>query len=199
MKAYYKIVVIVALLVIISGLSYYKYIMALRERDELSRNLEQVKADVARLDVERQAIADELKKQKTQKEQLMEQKDALEAELQVAQDKLAELAKLEAQVQPLQQTIEGLEQDNTALLQEKEALNRRLDEIAQEKAALEARLRSIAELKKAIKEAKINSRRERIQSRQRTDTEISGNRGYIVKNGMPTYRPKITIEVISAP
>jgi len=195
----YKIVVIAALLVIIAGLSYYKYIMALRERDVLSRNLEQVKADMARVEVERQVVAGELQRQKTHREQLLQEKEVLEEELQTARDKLARLSKLEEQIQPLQETIEDLEEGNLALLQEKETLTRRLDEIAQEKAALEARLRSINELKKAIKEAKIKRRQERIASRQRTDTEITGNRGYILKNGKSTYRPKITIEVISAP
>ena len=75
----------------------------------------------------------------------------------------------------------------------------RLDEISKEKASLEARMHSLNELKRQIKEVRKELWQQKVEKWHQEGLIPDGNKGFITKNGMITYRPKIKIEVISAP
>ena len=112
-------------------------------------------------------------------------------------------------LQNSQKTIEQLtlqialsKAENTALREEKNRLSLELTEVSQERDTLKARLSSIPELKKTIKEVKVQIYKAKAVMREiaKKRRVIEGNRGYLMKNGKPTFPvSKIKIEVMPAP
>ncbi len=195
----WKLITILALLVIIAAISYFKFIAIIKEKDELARSVDLIKAEVARLEGEKQTITLQLQKETDLREKAVSDKQAAETELATTKAKLTQLSKLEAQIGPLQKMIDDLQKGNLVLKQDKETMEARLGEITQEKAALEARMHSLDELKRQIKAVKKELWQQKVEKWHQESIISDGNKGFIVKNGMATYRPKIKIEVISAP
>ena len=197
----YKIIVIV-LLVGITLFSVFKYLMTLNEKNGLMKNLNQVKGQIAALELEKQNLLQAIDKEKESQKALTEENATLK-------DELKKLAQVDENLQNSQKTIEQLtaqiaisKAENTALREEKDKLAEDLTQISQERDALKVRLSSIPELKKTIKEVKMQIRKAKVMIREiaKKRRVIEGNRGFLVKNGKTTFPiTKIKIEVMPAP
>lgn len=115
----------------------------------------------------------------------------------------------------LNKIIAELEKDNLAfeekfqvLKEENDTLSVKVAQLVEEKTRLEGNFYSLERLKKAIKIARKEKRlRDRIARIQRRLTEIRmqrslddvasrlGNRGYVVRSGYSTFRPRISVEI----
>ena len=197
----YKIIVIV-LLVGITLFSVFKYLMTLNEKNGLMKNLNQVKGQVAALELEKENLLQTIDKEKESQKALTEENATLK-------DELKKLAQVDENLQNSQKTIEQLtsqialsKAENTALREEKNGLSLELTQVSQERDTLRARLSSIPELKKTIKEVKAQIRKAKVIIREIAKKRriIEGNRGFLVKNGKSTFPiTKIKIEVMSVP
>ena len=197
----YKIIVI-ALLVGITLFSVFKYLMTLNEKNGLLKNLNQVKGQVAALELEKQNLLQTIDKEKESQKALTEENATLK-------DELKNLAQVDENLQNSQKTIEQLtsqialsKAENTALREEKNRLSLKLTQVFQERDTLKARLSSVPELKKTIKEVKVQIHKAKAMMREiaKKRRVIEGNRGYLMKNGESTFPiSKIKIEVMPAP
>ncbi len=129
-------------------------------------------------------------------------------EKEALQGQLTEVRKnLDATVSELREVKEKLataEKDNTQLQQVKQELQQRIASLESEKQALEARLHSLKELKKAIRQVKIEIHNKKVEQRalirqQQKELDArrlqTGNRGFLIRDGSSTYKPKVIIEV----
>ncbi|MFA5388954.1 MAG: hypothetical protein WC312_04270 [Candidatus Omnitrophota bacterium] len=100
--------------------------------------------------------------------------------------------------------IAGLRGSNNKLILEKYGLERKIVFLQEEKKAMEDRLHSLSELKNAIRLVKAEMRDDRIRrhkERIRQQEEIDrwetalGNRGFFTRDGEPSYRSKVTVDV----
>ncbi|TAN62762.1 hypothetical protein EPN16_00945 [bacterium] len=113
--------------------------------------------------------------------------------------------------------ISQLEQKNTqsqehifSLVNEIEGARKQRDKTMKDLSAnqeklreLQARLQSIPELKKAIKEVRMRTRNRRLETNHRPAplgriSEAESNLGYLLRNGVSTYKPRVKIEVTPA-
>ena len=196
----YKVIVI-ALLVGITLFSVFKYLTTLNEKNDLLKNLNQVKGQIMSLELEKQNLLQTIDKEK-------ESQKALTGENATLKDELKNLAQVDESLQNSQKTIEQLtsqiaisKAENTALREEKNRLSLKLTQVSQEKDALRARVSSVPELKKTIKEVKVQVQKAKAVMREIAHKRrvIEGNRGYLMKNGKPTFPvSKIKIEVMPA-
>ncbi len=199
-------IILIALLVGITIFSVFKYSVTLKEKYDLLKNLNQIKGQVASLELEKQNLLQAIDKEKELEKAFAQENLTLKDELKANTDKLTQL---DADLQNAQKTIEQLtsqialsQAENTALREEKDKLTQDLTQISQERDALKSRLSSIPELKKTIKEVKMQIRKAKVVIREiaKKRRVIEGNRGFLVKNGKTTFPiTKIKIEVMPAP
>lgn len=172
-------VILVALLVGVTIFSVFKYVSSLKEKRAILEILNQTKDQLQALEQENLGLKDSLK---VTAEKLAKKEEDFN---QARQD-----------IQELTSEIAILKSENTSLKEEEVKLKAQLTSVSQEKDNLQARLSSIAELKKAIRELK---RQMRVVRKKIEDKIIYGNRGYLIKDGKPTYPAQVKIEVISVP
>lgn len=86
----------------------------------------------------------------------------------------------------------------------KEKLEQVVASLEKEKEAIEAKLHSLAELRKSIHQVKIEMHQQRVQeylARKERQKKIdaqrlaNGNRGFLIKERISTFKPKVKIEV----
>ena len=92
---------------------------------------------------------------------------------------------------------EGLERKIGTLWEEKRTMEAKLRSLWEEKRTMEAKLRSLSELKKAIREAKLEIRKEKTRQQKEADKweTASGNRGFLIKDGEYSYKAKVNVDV----
>lgn len=154
------------------------------------------------LENDKQTLTEILKKERELEEKLIQEKAAVKADLQVSQERLAKLA---TDFQQVQNFVEQLNSENTALKTENDnlkdeqySLNNKLIQMTQENDSFKARLGSLVELKKAIRELKQKMRSKthgEIKEKTQPERIREGNRGYLIKSGKTTYPSKAKIEV----
>lgn len=119
----------------------------------------------------------------------------LEEALKAAEDNLkkaqSELDDMQGKFRLAEQKLIELEQRNVDLVAEKNQL--------------EAKMSSLKGLKLAIKEFKLELHRQKLEramfkKKQQEERDAialaEGNRGFVIKDGQPSYRPKVKINVI---
>jgi len=190
-------VVLIAFLAGVTIFSGFKYFAALKQRYGLLTNINQLNSQVTALENEKQSLVRDLGA--VSQENLL-----LKDDLKLNKDRLS---RVDAEFQAAQKTIEELnaqisavKAENIVLTDQMGSLKLEVAQAAQEKEKLQARLSSITELKKAIKELrqKIRMAKRGIKMRTR-EAIVLGNRGYLIKDGKPTYPSKIKIEVQPLP
>ncbi|MBU3958830.1 MAG: hypothetical protein KKE91_03105 [Candidatus Omnitrophica bacterium] len=200
----YKIILI-AFLLGITIFAIFKYGAFLTEKYDLLNTLNQIKKQVAVLGKEKQNLSQEIERGRQLRQGSIEEALRMQAELKASRERLAEL---DSQLIQAQGAIEGLgsqlsalKAENVALIDERNNLNTRLTQVIQEKDELKVRLNSISELKKAIKELKRQMRKVGREIKKRTKAKeiLEGNRGFLIKDGKPTYPTKVKIEVTPLP
>ena len=195
--------IFIVLLISITIFSVFKYGSSLKEKYALLNTLNQIKEQVTTLENDKQGLLEKLGEEKELNAQLNGEVSEIKDYLRASKERLA---KLFADYGQAQKTIEDLnykfsilKSENTALRDEKEKLDTQLTQVSQEKNSLKAKLDSITELKKRIKELKRQGREGLTGHKPKARKIIEGNRGFLIKNGKPTYPAKIKIEVIPIP
>jgi chromosome segregation ATPase len=195
-----KLNFIIALLVGITLFSLFKYIKMYYERKTILNDLIAKESQILMLNTLKEHLSNQLK----EKTNLIAEKEKLQQELMkelaIKDEKLVKveelLNKAQMDIEQLQQKINRLESQNASLVQEKQLLLENLDKLNQEHSALLSRWQSIEELRKAIIQLKRKIYSQRRQTSKTEDRAIQGNRGYIIKDGLPTLKPKVKIEVV---
>lgn len=189
----FKLVLVIFLLAI-TAFSVFKYAVSLKEKYDLLNTINQIKTQVTTLENEKQNLLQ-------LKEQLVQENSGLKDNLRASEEKIAKQAAdftlVQNALENLSSQISLAKAENGALREERDNLSGQLTQVSQEKEGLKARLGSLAELKKAIKELKKQMRRLNTEVKKKAAIQkiIEGNRGYLVKDGRPTYPSKIRIEV----
>ncbi len=200
----YKAIVI-ALLCGVAIFSIFKYFLSLKEKYDLLNSINDLKTQVEGLKSENQNILESLNEEKRLKGKLVQKNSELKNILKASKNKItdlyAELIEAEADVEQLDSEASVLKAENAALRDENNASKLKLAQLSQEKENLKARLNSLPELKKAIRELKKKMRLARakeVKKQVASLEQIIGNRGFLIKDGKPTYTAKVKIEVVPA-
>jgi chromosome segregation ATPase len=197
--------IVIALLIGVALFTSYSYILTVKEKYEVLKNLEQIKTQLSQLENEKIALTQKLDLQMQEKQKILQEKRTAEETLRINQEKFSSV---EGQLQKAQKTIEelnsslaALQQEKVSLQQNQERLTAQVEEVMKAKIALEARFRSVKELKKAVRELRLQISKVKTHLIKKIENkEIEeGNRGYLTKDGNPTYPAKIKIEVTPAP
>lgn len=115
-----------------------------------------------------------------------------------------ELTRIQTRLNLADQDIARLQQEQVAMKEENQTLNEQLTAASAEQQALRVRLSSLTELKVAIREVKARVRQERWEAwlayvrAQRADDQqrlAKGNRGFVVRNGVPTIGTPTRLQV----
>jgi len=193
-----KRVILIALLIGITLFSVFKFSVSIKEKYDLTKELNQIKAAMSGLQNEKQNLLQTLEKEKELKQKMEQEIAGLTDNLRLSQEKAA---KLEQGLAEQQKSMEGLNSQISSLASEKEKLKLELAKINEERENLKTRLNSITELKKAIVELKKQARKVGREIKQKISKEKAGegNQGFVVKDGKTTFPAKITIEVNPAP
>ena len=94
--------------------------------------------------------------------------------------------------------------DNTTLANAKKGLEYKIAMLEEERKIIEAKFHSLRELKKAIRQVKLEIRDDKIRQHQeyiRQQKEFdkwkaaNGNRGFFIKDGEDSYKPKVNVNV----
>ena len=196
--------ILIVLLLTLTVFSVFKYILALKEKEELSQALNQVREQAATLEKEKQNLLEVLKKEKELKQRVIQQNSVFKDNLKASKIRLRRLFR---DVREKQNSIEQLNSqisiskaENKALVEKEGKLKVELTQVAQENESLKEKLSSIIELKKAIRELKKTHKvnKVNIETKQKAQAEkiVEGNYGYLIKDGQITYPAKVKIEVI---
>jgi chromosome segregation ATPase len=205
-------VILIAFLLGVTVFSVFKYVLTLREKNDLLIALDKLKEQEAALLNEKQNLLETLEKQRWLKKKLIDENSIVHGNLISTKEKLAklyeDLTQARETIGELNTQISSLQAKNTTVRQEMDKLNIQLTQVIQEKDALKTRLNSIEELKKAIKELKRQMRKVSVESKDmvevknKTGQPTTGNRGFFVKAGKSTYpvkAKKIEVNLIVPP
>jgi chromosome segregation ATPase len=201
-------VIFVAFLIGITIFTVYMYIASLQEKYGMVAALEKMKAEVVSLKDENQTLLVSLGSEKALNNSLTAENAGLKENLKASEEKLAKLGE-EFQaalkdIEDLNNEVVALKAENVSLANQKETLTLQVAQTAQEKKDLEEKMSSIVELKQMIRDLKKHVRKtnkevktlvkiEKVKAAQLR--EMIGNGGYIIKDGKPTFYPRIKIQV----
>ena len=202
--------ILIVLLLISAGVTFfsgYKYFNALKEKYDLLSQLQQINEEVESLEADKKTLKIDFEKEKRIKEAVINENAQLKDDLKLNQDQIAELEnQLKGSIikmDKLDSRVAVAKAENSALREQIESLQLQLSEISLDRQQLQARLSSIEELKKAIKQLrqKISLAKKDLDLSLRTESGdiIMGNRGFIIKDGKPTFPAKVRIEVSPLP
>lgn len=195
---------LIPFLIGITIFSAFQYVSSLKEKYDLQNSLNQIKKQVADLELARQSLLQEVEQEKELQKALTQENSNLKGSLEVNNEKLTKLGAVfqdaSRTIEDLNSRISILKAENAALAEKKEKLALELTAVSQENEALNSRLSSVRELKRAIKELKKKASKgaEEIKAIAKTRNVIEGNRGFLIKDGKPTYPAKVKIEVTPA-
>lgn len=188
----YKIILTIPVLIGITIFTLLKYFEILKEKNAMSHNLNQVREQVMALELDKQNLAQTIRKEKELQKVLIQKSSELEHDLKVNIEKLVKL----------NTDFAVLQAENTVLREEKDELTLELNSISQEKENLKARLSSLAELKKTIQELSKQMRMRKVTTEvkeiARKRKIVEGNQGFLMKDGKPTSPAMVRIEVMPA-
>jgi len=108
----------------------------------------------------------------------------------------SEFKKVMLRVDGLNSQIGILQSENIALRSSNEGLKEQVAKLSEENEQLRTRFSSLAELKKAIRNLRRQGRDILEKLKRKPQPNIGNNRGYIIKDGVPTYPQRVKIEVI---
>ena len=186
-------VIVLVLVALVVG-SLWRAVSVEQDKRRIAESYQQAQEMVKQLEDERSHLNDELVNARQTVEGQAGNITNLQQELQGVQEKLdqtvAELA--------------SLQRDHALLRQQNASLASQLGSVMTEKQQLEAKLSSLKELRVAIRDVKRKMWNERwaalqarIETLKREDQErlVSGNRGYIVRQGVSTLGSSRKLQV----
>ncbi len=168
--------VLIAVLIGITLFSVFKYIVTLKQNQDLTYTVNEARKQISNLITDKEKLLTTIESQKQALGALTEENSGLKDKLNKVD---AELAAAQQKVAELNAEAQTLRDDN---------------------AAMKTRLSSIKELKKAIREIKIQMRQTKVAVLKKADMDklLDGNRGFLIRDGKSTYPSKIRIEVSPA-
>lgn len=176
------------LLIAFTAFSMFRYVGELKLRYRLQDDLTLAQGQIAALTQVKQNLLQEIEKEKMLKDQLAQKNTSLKGYLKAGKNRLTRLfrdnSKTKNDLEEINATLAILKAENQALIDSRKRLY-------EENEQFKSKLSSIDELKKAIQELKTNKHKPPI-------LEIEGNRGFLIKDGQPTFLEKVKIEVIPA-
>lgn len=196
-----KAVLTVLLLLGITIFSVFKYILTVREKNDLGAAIEKIKAEAVALENEKQHLLQSLEQEKTLQQNLTRQNTSLQENLKVAEARLAGIEEelLQAQKEFADFTSQAclIKEENTALQKERADLRVQIVKLTRENEDFTTRFNSAEELKKAIRQLKLKMRRVKSEIKKKTVliSDSEGNRGFVIKDGKSTQPAQIKIEV----
>ncbi|MFA6216640.1 MAG: hypothetical protein WDL87_03195 [Candidatus Omnitrophota bacterium] len=201
-------IIFIAFLIGITIFTVYMYIASLQEKYDMLTTLEKIKVEVVSLKNENQNLLVSLGNEKTLNNSLTAENAGLKEELLAGEEKLNKLGE-EFQsalknIEELNNEVVALKAENVSLANQKEIMTLQVAQVAQEKKDLEEKMDSVVELKKMIRNLKKHVRKttkevktlvkiEKVKAAQLR--EMLGNNGYIIRDGKPTFSPRIKIQV----
>lgn len=197
MKMYRLKVIFVFFLIGATIFSIFKYGVSLKEKEELESNLNRAEEQLAALEAEKQKLLDDLSRH--QEENVILQESLRQAEAKITALN-ADFQRVHSAIDDLNSQISILKAENNALRDNETAVKTQLSRLSQENEDFKAKLSSLAGLKQAIRDLKQKMRTARRETAPaikevKPVPAIEGNRGYLVKNGKPTYSAALKIEV----
>lgn len=194
LKAKNSKIILIYLLAGVTLFSVFKYASSLKEKYDLQGQLKQARIQAENLEKEKQKLLQAIEKEKEWQKKLEEESTGLKGSLRASENKVA---KLEVDVANNLKAVENLNSQVAALQVEKEQLKTELSEVTKQRDNLSSRLNSVTELKKAIKELKsqVHKVGNQIKVKIRKEQVSDGNRGFVIKDGKPTYPSRVRIEV----
>jgi chromosome segregation ATPase len=198
--------IIIAFLLGITVFCVYKYIVSVKENYDLSSNIHRLNTDIKALEDEKDGVVKDLDREKEINKALDQENAWAKENLNQTQAKLSQLAtdyqSSQKAIDDLSSQISLVKAENTALRDQIQSLELDINQAKADKEQLQSRLSSIAELKKAIKELRRKTRQIKKQVKRRIVEKqelILGNSGFLIKEGQPTGKSKIKIEVEPLP
>ena len=180
---------LIALVVTVTLFSAVKYNQAIKEKQQLLKEVDLIRNKLSILENERKDLIQDLSHfVKSEREDLIQGVYQLNS-------KLVEAKKT---IKQLQLTIALLEEEKSILDQEVGTLRNKNLSLEFKNQNLEARLNSLKELKKAIRDIKRKMSLVKRQIKKRIDGVAigEGNQGYLVKDGKSTFEKRVKIRVI---
>lgn len=150
--------ILLVLLLTITAFSIFRYLMALKDKYELTNALNDTRAQVDVLQNEKQNLLETLKKEEIEQENLMQANSQLKDNLRAGQERIhklfADVQEAQKQVEQLNNTLSLSQAENKALKEEEENLKLELSQASEENSAIKARFDSLEELKKPLESLK---------------------------------------------
>ena len=196
---------IIALLVGIAGYSAYMYFSSIAEKFQLMDEMKKANEQIGALSGERKDLQAELEQGKQLRLSLQQENSGIKENLRQSQDSLS---KLQQEFQAAQKAMDELNSqlslskaENASLSNKLDTANQQASQAVAENNALRTKLSSIPELKKAMRELKKKIGMARVDITQRLEKEqiVTGNGGFMLRDGRPTFPSKIRIEVQPLP
>ncbi len=185
------------MIVFLAGLTLFslsRYLFLARENAYLYHNLKQISKQIDSLQTQRQNLLQTIEKQNQESSAI---KDSLKANLDKLGRMEADFIQARRTTEELNAMVSSLKAENANLNDQSQSLKAQLSQVSQEKESLQAKLNSLDELKRAIRDLKIKMRQAKRGLPEKNNPSVTGdgNRGFIIKNGKPTYPAKVIIEV----
>ncbi len=204
--------VLVCILIGVTAFSVYRFVSASRENFDLTVQMEGMRADVSALQDEKDRLMLDLDKerllQKTLSDENLLLRDEVAQASQAREDLQQQLADSESELEELGSQIAVVKAENAALLEQTQTLKADLARSAEEKRLMAEKLGSVAQLKQAIRDLRRQARLaasrpapvRRVRDAATGQTQIIvGNRGFLVRDGKPTYEGRVRIDVQPQP
>lgn len=195
--------ILIIFLLTIAVFSVTKYGIIIKEKSQLTENLNLVKTQLVTLEEEKRAFLLELEKEKQQVDMLSQEKIVLKQNLKAVKKRISklfgDLNQTKKAIDELNAKFLLLKAENITLIKRSESLN----QFSQENERMKEKLSSLPELKARISELKKDRnaplRIETNSAKVHLEKKIlDGNRGFLIKNGQITYPAKVRIEVVPA-
>jgi len=193
-------VIFIAFLCGISTVCVYKYLTLLQERNILLDRIEKTEVELQVSYQEKQNLLQELEKDKQRLVQLEKIGLFYKGNLRASRRKIALLQAVRAQNDKLALRINILKFENVLLRRKQERMMQRIDQIAQEDEGFRLKFSSANDTYTALQDLGYRPDRGLLHIIKKGEEAlvIEGNRGYLIKDGKPTYPLQVNIKVAPA-
>lgn len=188
------IFLIAVLLLGLSAFSLSRYAPLLKAKQEIEKQNQEARELLVKLDSDLNVLSDRLEEQIKTNQQIHAENNSLKENFKKVQD---DLNITNEQLEILTTSLLSLNRENAVLEENNQMLAERLESILEDKQSMLAKINSIQELKKMIVEIKKQVIENRAHLKKKIDERklADGNKGFVVKDGIETYKQKINIEV----
>jgi chromosome segregation ATPase len=196
-----KAVLTALLLLGITIFSVFKYILTVREKNDLVVAIEKIKVEAVALENEKERLLKSLEEGKALQQSLTQENVSFQEKLIVTEAKLSGIEEelIQAQKELADSTFQAflIKEESIALQKERADLRLQIIKLTRENEDFTTHFNSVAELKKAIQELKLKMRqvKREIKKKAVLISDSEGNKGFVVRDGKSTQPAQVKIEV----